>query len=55
MRNKRPVTMAVSPDPSIPWVTSSAVERAENPEFPLHPNIHILFNFPGFLSEQEMA
>lgn len=44
MRNKekRPVTIAVRPDPSIPSVTCSAVERAENPDGPLNPKIHIL-------------
>lgn len=34
-----PVTMAVRPDPSIPWVTSSAVENLENPDGPFNPNI----------------
>jgi len=31
----------VRPVPSIPWVTSSAVERAENPDGPFQPKIHI--------------
>jgi hypothetical protein len=33
--------MAVRPVPSIPWVTSSAVELAENPDGPFLPKIHI--------------
>lgn len=41
-RRKEPVTMAVRADPSIPWVTSSAVEEAENPDGPFHPKIHML-------------
>ena len=32
MEHARPVTMAVRPVPSIPWVTSSAVEEDENPD-----------------------
>lgn len=39
---KIPVTMEVRPVASIPWVTSSAVELAENPEGPFLPNIHII-------------
>ena len=39
---KIPVTMEVRPVASIPWVTSSAVEEAENPEGPFLPNIHII-------------
>jgi len=34
--------MAVRPVPSIPCVTSSAVEEAENPDGPFHPKSHIL-------------
>lgn len=37
-----PVTMAVRPDASIPWVTSSAVEDDENPDGPFLQNGHIL-------------
>lgn len=37
--------MAVRPEPSIPWATSSAVEHAENPEDPFLPKIHI-FSLP---------
>ena len=33
--------MAVRPVPSIPWVTSSAVEEAENPDGPFQLKIHI--------------
>lgn len=36
-----PVTMAVRPDASIPWVTSSAVEDDENPDGPFLQNGHI--------------
>lgn len=36
-----PVTIATSPVPSTPFVTCSAVERAENPDFPFNPKIHI--------------
>ena len=39
---ERPVTMAVRPVASIPWVTCSAVEQAENPDGPFLPQIHIL-------------
>lgn len=38
---QKPVTMAVRPLPSIPWVTCSAVEVAENPDGPLQLKIHI--------------
>jgi hypothetical protein len=38
----KPVTMAVRPVPSVPCVTSSAVEEAENPDGPFHPKSHIL-------------
>jgi len=38
----RPVTMAVRPVPSIPCVTSSAVEYPENPDGPFPQNNHIL-------------
>lgn len=38
---KLPVTMATRPVPSTPFVTCSAVERAENPELLFNPNIHI--------------
>lgn len=41
-QRKIPVTMAVRPAPSIPCVTSSAVEQAENPEGPFQLKIHIL-------------
>lgn len=37
-----PVTMAVRPVPSIPRVTSSAVEDEENPDSPFRLNGHIL-------------
>ena len=40
-KDRRPVTIAVSPVPSIPLVTCSAVERAENPDGPLNPNSHM--------------
>lgn len=46
-RNRSPVTMAVRPDPSIPCVTSSAVEEAENPDGPVLLNNHI----PSLLSD----
>lgn len=36
-----PVTMAVSPEPSIPCVTSSAVEEDENPDGPFLLKSHI--------------
>ena len=38
-----PVTMAVRPVASMPWVTCSAVEDDENPEASLLLNGHILF------------
>lgn len=38
-----PVTMATRPVPSTPSVTCSAVERAENPDLPFSPSIHIFF------------
>lgn len=44
---RKPVTIAVRLVPSIPWVTSSAVERAENPDGPFHPNIHIFLQDLG--------
>lgn len=37
-----PVTMAVRPEPSIPLVTSSAVEEEENPDGPFLLNSHML-------------
>ena len=45
-KNKKtpPVTIAVRPVPSIPCVTSSAVEHAENPEGPFLLNSHIFFS-----------
>lgn len=45
MKNEKrePVTMAVRPVPSIPFVTSSAVERAENPDAPFIANIHMFY------------
>lgn len=39
-----PVTVAVRADPSIPSVTSSAVEEAENPDGPFLSKIH-MFSF----------
>lgn len=41
LKEKRPVTTAVRPVPSIPWVTSSAVEEEENPDGPFLPKNHI--------------
>lgn len=38
----KPVTMAVSPEPSIPCVTSSAVEEDENPEGPFLLKSHMM-------------
>jgi len=38
---RKPVTMAVRPVPSTPCVTSSAVEREENPDAPFDPKNHI--------------
>lgn len=38
---REPVTMAVRPAPSTPCVTSSAVERDENPDAPFLPQNHI--------------
>lgn len=43
MEPEWPVTMAVSPVPSIPWVTSSAVEVEENPDGPFLLNSPIRF------------
>ena len=48
-RKKWPVTIAVRPLPSIPWVTSLAVEYDENPEAPIllngHPIVCLFFSF----------
>lgn len=41
VRKRQPVTIAVSPEPSTSRSTSSAVEKAENPDAPFLPNGHI--------------
>lgn len=51
-KGNEPVTIAVRPEPSIPLVTSSAVERAENPDGPLKPRSHI-FSTKMSLNQRE--
>ena len=50
-RKKWPVTIAVRPLPSIPWVTSSAVEDDENPDAPFPLNGHIFLSLSLSLSQ----
>lgn len=55
MRKRRPVTMAVRPDPSIPWVTSSAVELAENPDAPFLEKGHIVSRIDQITTRTEIG
>lgn len=51
---QKPVTMAVKPVPSTPCVTSSAVERDENPNGPFDPENHIFdFDFDFWESGED--
>lgn len=49
----KPVIIAVSPEPSIPRVTSSAVERPENPDGPFQPRSHISTRKIGSFDEKK--
>lgn len=46
--------MAVRPWPSIPFVTSSAVFLAENPDFPLNANNQGMFTSFFFQESEEL-